>query len=63
MSHIPPHHRRLELVEEQLRNPKSELNIDGLLVSLAGRLINIWASPLLFSVGLGVIFSSYLIFQ
>ena len=38
MSHIPQQHRRLELVEEQLQNPKSELNIDGLLVSVAVRL-------------------------
>ena len=33
MSNIPPQHRRLEEVEKQLKNPSSELNIDGLLVS------------------------------
>lgn len=33
MSHIPPAHKRLEVVEERLRDPSSELNIDSLLVS------------------------------
>ncbi|WAR23085.1 ROCK2-like protein [Mya arenaria] len=31
MSGVPPHHRRLEAVEERLKNPASELNVDSLL--------------------------------
>lgn len=31
MSSIPPQHKRLEKVEERLKNPNSELNIDSLL--------------------------------
>lgn len=32
MSHIPPQHQRLAVVEERLKDPNSELNIDSLLV-------------------------------
>ncbi|XP_060563759.1 rho-associated protein kinase 2-like isoform X3 [Ruditapes philippinarum] len=31
MSHIPPSHQRLKVIEDRLRNPNSELNIDSLL--------------------------------
>jgi len=33
MSNIPPQHQRLAVVEERLKDPSSELNIDSLLVS------------------------------
>ena len=52
MSNIPPQHRRLEEVEKQLKNPSSELNIDGLLVSTEADPEDVQGGHMVFHIGL-----------